>query len=328
MFDNGSIDGIISAGGSGGTALASGVMRRALPIGFPKFILSTIASGDTGPIIGETDITLMYSVVDIAGLNQLLRDILENAAAAVAGAAIAYSNRRKRQVVDTNAKKRVAITMFGVTTPGVDAIRSYLETNYPIETYVFHATGHGGQAMERLIRNGQIDAVIDLTTTEICDLVMGGVMSAGVERLDAAMEAGIPNIISLGALDMANFGARASVPEKYANRTLVEHNPIVTLVRSSGDDCRRIGEFICGKLKKSAAPALTQVWIPQGGVSMLAVPGGPFHDGNADAALFDTIKSNLRDTGIKVVEEPGHVNDGQFAVHIAQALVDLMQLPH
>ncbi|KID83120.1 UPF0261 domain-containing protein [Metarhizium guizhouense ARSEF 977] len=328
MFTKGSIDGVISAGGSGGTALASAVMRQALPVGFPKLIVSTIASGDTGPIIGETDITLMYSVVDVAGLNQVLRDILANAAAAIAGAASSYSMRREQRPRESPAKKRVAITMFGVTTPGVDAIRSFLESRFPIETYVFHATGHGGRAMERLIRNGQIDAVIDLTTTEICDFIMGGQMSAGDERLDAAIEAGIPNIVSLGALDMANFGPKASVPAKYQHRRQVEHNPLVTLVRSSESDCKSIAEFICDKLKASKNTALTQVWIPKGGVSMLAVPGGPFYDEAADAALFDTIKANLAQTGIKVVEEPGHVNDLQFATHVAEALVETMQLAH
>ncbi|KID59138.1 UPF0261 domain-containing protein, partial [Metarhizium majus ARSEF 297] len=182
--------------------------------------------------------------------------------------------------------------------------------------------------MERLIRNGQIDAVIDLTTTEICDFIMGGQMSAGDERLDAAIEAGIPNIVSLGALDMANFGPKASVPAKYQDRRQVEHNPIVTLVRSSESDCKSIAEFICHKLKASKNTALTQVWIPRGGVSMLAVPGGPFYDEAADAALFDTIKANLAQTGIKVVEEPGHVNDLQFATHVAEALVEMMQLAH
>ncbi|OAQ59808.1 hypothetical protein VFPPC_09921 [Pochonia chlamydosporia 170] len=325
LYANDSIHGIISAGGSGGTALASTVMRLALPIGFPKLIVSTIASGDTGPIIGETDITLMYSVVDIAGLNQLLRGILGNAAAAIAAAAKSYANREIIQRDKFNSKKRVAITMFGVTTPGVNAIRDYLESNFPIETYVFHATGHGGKAMERLIRNNQIDAVIDLTTTEICDLVMGGVMSAGNERLDAATAAGIPNIVSLGALDMANFGSKSSVPEKYKNRTQVQHNPIVTLVRSSADDCKAVAEFICQKLKKSVNTTLTQVWVPKGGISMLAVPGGPFYDEAADAILFGTINTMLEGTGIKVVEDPGHINDLEFARRVAKALLQLMQ---
>ncbi|TWU71933.1 hypothetical protein ED733_003345 [Metarhizium rileyi] len=325
LFTNGSIDGIISAGGSGGTALASAVMRRAVPIGFPKLIVSTIASGDTGPIVGETDIALMYSVVDIAGLNQVLRDVLTNAAAAIAAAAASYSSRKKPSPNDAPVKKRVAITMFGVTTPGVDAIRNYLESNFAIEIYVFHATGHGGMAMERLIRNHQIDAVIDLTTTEICDLIMGGQMSAGEERLDAAIEAGIPNIVSLGALDMANFGPKTSVPDIYRDRAQVEHNPITTLVRSSADDCKAIAEFICTKLKRSKSAALTQVWIPKGGISMLAVPDGPFRDEVADAALFDTLKSNLAHTGIKVIEEPGHVNDPQFAAHVADALMEMIR---
>ncbi|KHN99832.1 UPF0261 domain protein [Metarhizium album ARSEF 1941] len=328
MFAAGSIHGIVSAGGSGGTAVASAVMRRAVPIGFPKLIVSTVASGDTASIVGETDITLMYSVVDIAGLNHLLRGILANAAAAIAAAACSYSSRRRRQDQpgEGPARKRVAMTMFGVTTPGVDALRSLLESRFPVETYVFHATGHGGMAMERLIRNGQIDAVVDLTTTEICDLIMGGHMSAGSARLDAAIEAGIPNILSLGALDMANFGPEASVPDRYKHRARVRHNPLVTLVRSSEDECKAIAEFICDKLKRAKNSSLIQLWIPRGGVSMLSVPGGPFYDEAADAALFDTLRSGLARTGIRVVEEPGHINDAQFATHVAEALAHMMQL--
>ncbi|KAG6228216.1 hypothetical protein E4U26_001151 [Claviceps purpurea] len=234
MLREGKLDGIVSAGGSCGTSLCSRVMRS-LPIGLPKLIVSTMASGDTGPIVGETDMTLMYSVVDIAGMNPLLRDILSNAGAAIAAAAVSYSTRRgshaQPSMQQTPAKKRVGITMFGVTTPGVDAIREALETRYPVETYVFHATGHGGKAMERLIAEGQLDAVIDLTTTEVCDHVMGGVMSAGAERLDAAVQAAIPTIVSLGALDMANFGAKHSVPKRFARRAQVEHNSLVTVVR-------------------------------------------------------------------------------------------------
>ena len=302
------IDGIVSAGGSGGTSLASSVMR-ALPPGFPKLIVSTIASGDTGPIIGDTDITLMYSIVDIAGLNGMLRQVLSNAGGAIAGAAKSY---HRRGDLSTD-KKRIGITMFGVTTPCVDAIRKHLETHYPVETYVFHATGTGGRSMERLIRAGQLDAVIDLTTTEVCDYIMGGVMSAGEGRLDAAVEKGIPCIVSLGAVDMANFGARDTVPKKYEGRKIVEHNALVTLVRSSPDECRAIAEFVCRKLNG----ADVQVWLPLGGVSMLAVPDGPFADEDADHALFDAIRKGLPG---QVVEDERHINDDGFAVDIAEAM--------
>ncbi|KAI4719422.1 UPF0261 domain-containing protein [Aureobasidium sp. EXF-10727] len=305
------IHGIISAGGSGGTSLASAVMRT-LPIGLPKLIASTVASGDTGPIVGETDITLMYSVVDIAGTNDLLRNILNNAAAAMAG-------QRKE-----NQKLRVGITMFGVTTPGVDKIREHLESNYAVETYIFHATGHGGKAMERLISEGRLDAVLDLTTTEICDHLMGGNMSAGPDRLEAALKAGIPTIISLGATDMVNFGPKATVPEKYQQRKLFEHNPTVTLMRTTKEECKAIGEFIADKIKRFAVDlSMVQVTLPKGGVSMIATPGGAFEDREADDALIETLTSRLQDSGISVVNDERDINNEGFAIKIAD---DLMRL--
>lgn len=331
MYARGKIDAIVSAGGSGGTWLSSRVMRR-LPIGVPKLMVSTVASGDTGPIVGESDMALMYSVVDIAGLNHLLRAILSNAAASIAAAALSHARRRGQASLRppppprAEAKKRVAVTMFGVTTPGVDVVRKTLESRYPVETYVFHATGHGGRAMERLVASGDVDAVIDLTTTEICDHIMGGVMSAGGGRLDAAVEAGIPTIVSTGALDMANFGAKKSVPERYRDRTQVEHNPAVTLVRSSPRDCRDIGRFICDKLSKAARPDRIQVWLPLGGTSMLSVPGGPFHDAESDAALRESIMEGLEGTGISIVQDEGSINDRDFAVKIAEAMAKLMGL--
>lgn len=329
LFENQSIDGIVSAGGSGGTSLVSSIMRDVLPIGFPKLIVSTIASGDTEPIIGETDIALMYSVVDVAGLNHVLRGILGNAGAAIGASAASYHKRRLSASQNTSAapsKKRVGITMFGVTTPGVDAIRSHLEANYPIETYVFHATGRGGKAMERLVQEGTLDAVIDLTTTEIADFIVGGVMPASEDRLDAAVQKGIPNIVSLGATDMINFGARNTVPDSLKGRTIVEHNSLVTLVRTSQEDCAKIGKFICDKLKQTKAPDSTQVWIPMGGVSMLAVPGQPFNDAAADVALFDAVKTGLQGTGIEVIEDDRDVNDAGLAKDIAVSLAKKLGL--
>ncbi|KAH0289936.1 hypothetical protein M436DRAFT_41785 [Aureobasidium namibiae CBS 147.97] len=319
------IHGIISAGGSGGTSLASAVMRT-LPIGLPKLIASTVASGDTGPIVGETDITLMYSVVDIAGTNELLKIILNNAAAAVVGMSSAYEQQLQLQKDQSKEARRlrVGITMFGVTTPCVDKIREHLESNYAVETYVFHATGHGGKAMERLVSEGRLDAVLDLTTTEICDFLMGGNMSAGPDRLEAALKAGIPTVISLGATDMVNFGPKATVPEKFQQRKLFEHNPTVTLMRTTKDECRAVGELIADKIKRFAADLKkVQITLPKGGVSMIATPGGVFEDRDADDALIETLASRLQDSGITIVHDERDINDEGFAVDIANQLMEL-----
>lgn len=325
IYDEAKIHAIISAGGSGGTSLAAQVMRNALPIGFPKMIVSTVASGDTGPIVEETDITLMNSVVDVAGLNHILRRVLSNAGHAIAGMAQGYAFTADSSQAQRNKKKRVGITMFGVTTPAVDAIRKYLESKHDIEAYVFHATGHGGKAMERLVREGGLDAVLDLTTTEICDYHTGGVMSAGPHRLEAAAEAGIPNIISVGATDMSNFGPKGTVPECYEDRKLYEHNPVVTLMRTSKDEAQQVGKFIVDKLIKHAKdPNAIQVWLPLGGVSTIAVPGGPFADSEADVVLFQTLRDGLAKSGIEVVDDKRAINNEEFAHDIAEALIAKM----
>jgi uncharacterized protein (UPF0261 family) len=327
LYDGRKIHAIIAAGGSSGTSLAAQVMRDGLPIGFPKLIVSTIASGDTGPIVEETDITMMNSVVDVAGLNQILRQVLSNAGHAIAAMAQANYSRTNADLVQQNTTKRVGITMFGVTTPAVDTIREYLETKNNIETFVFHATGHGGKAMERLVREGRLDAVLDLTTTELCDYITGGVMSAGPHRLEAAAQAGIPNIISVGATDMTNFGPINSVPERYKDRKLYEHNPVVTLMRTSADEARQIGRTIVEKLRNHAKdPRNIEVWLPMGGISMIAAPGGPFADAEADAILFGIITDGLADSEIEVVEDKRAINDEGFARAIAEALVVKMGL--
>ena len=324
LFDAGKISAVVSAGGSGGSSLACTVMREALPIGFPKMMISTVASGDTGPLVGETDITMMYSVVDIAGSNALLRNIFKNAAGAIVGMANAWRQARMQPSHEDGTRKRVGITMFGVTTPGVDAARQYLEEQCNCEVFVFHATGHGGQAMERLVCAGELDAVLDLTTTEICDHLMGGNMSAGSLRLEAAAAAGIPYVLSLGATDMVNFGPRALVPERYSKRNLYEHNPTVTLMRTTKEECTEIGTFIVDKLRShSVRPELVQVVIPRGGVSMIAIPGGPFADAEADAALFTCIENGLRGTPIKVIGDKRDINNTNFAQDIARRLVGL-----
>jgi len=322
------IHGIVSAGGTGGTSLVSAVMRKVFPIGFPKLLVSTSASGDTGPVVGETDITMMYSVVDISGTNGLLKRILSNAAGAITGMAQAYERSLSEAREDgEKPRQRLGLTMFGVTTPCVDKVRTYLEAKYPIECFVFHCTGHGGKAMERLVEEGKLDAVLDLTTTEICDELMGGNMSAGPHRLEAALKAGIPTIISLGATDMVNFGPRATVPEKFESRQLFEHNPVVTLMRTSPEECKSIGEFIVEKVKKYAqVPGKVQVVLPTGGVSIISTPGAPFYDAKADNALFEAIEGGLKDSGVLVSIDQRAINDKGFAVDVARRMAQLLGL--
>ncbi|RDW64375.1 Tm-1-like ATP-binding domain-containing protein [Aspergillus mulundensis] len=322
------VHGIIGTGGSGGTSIISAVMRTAAPIGLPKLIVSTVASGNTGPVVGETDMTLMYSVVDIAGSNQLLRNVLGNAAGAMAGMASAYEARlesqaQSRETPSKEEKIRVGITMFGVTTPCVDAIRSHLENNYDVEVYVFHATGHGGKAMERLVDEGHLDAILDLTTTEICDFIAGGEMACDEARLETSLKKGIPTIISVGATDMVNFGPKESVPAKYRERKLFVHNPTVTLMRTSKEECEAVGRFIVGKVDQFAKkPDLVEVWIPRGGVSAISRPGGAFEDADADGALAESVRTGLQGK-VKVVEDQRDVNDGGFAVDVAERLMAL-----
>lgn len=324
LFDAGSVQAVVAAGGSGGTSLAAEVMRNAVPIGLPKLIVSTIASGETGNIIEETDITLMYSVVDVAGLNPLLRNILSNAGAAIAAMASAYTKHRSKGSL-TAKKRRVGISMFGVTTPAVDVARKYLESKYDIETYIFHATGHGGKAMERLVREGELDAVLDITTTEICDHITGGVMSAGSRRLEASAAAGIPYVVSVGATDMTNFGPISTVPDRYKARTLHEHNPAVTLMRTNKEEAQQVGDYLAKKLSKHAkAHAMIAVWLPSGGISAIATPDGPFADAEADAAMFKSIRDGLEGSGIEVKVDARAINDEGFARDIAEALVTKM----
>lgn len=328
LYDQRKIHAIVSAGGSGGTSLAATVMRDALPIGFPKLILSTVASGDTGPIVGETDITLMYSVVDISGLNSLLKTVLSNAAGSIVGMARTQLWRSWRESTEQAKKKiRIGITMFGVTTPCVDAVRKHISEKLPeSEIYIFHATGHGGLAMERLVNEEKLDAVLDITTTEVCDFLFGGNMSAGPRRLEAALQKGIPNIISLGATDMVNFGPKeTSVPEQYKNRNLLVHNANVTLVRTSEAECREVGDFIVGKLKQFAKNAgNVQVWIPNAGVSLIDASGGPFEDTKANKELFKTVRDGLKDTSVKIVEREENINDERFSVAIADEMLELL----
>lgn len=325
------LHGIIAAGGTGNTALASAVMRAVLPIGFPKLIVSTNASADVSAVVGETDITMMPSIVDIAGRNEVLERVLGNAAGAIVGMGRAYEgylqNEKGSREREGARKKRVGLSMFGVTTPAVDRIRMYLERNHDVECFVFHQTGTGGRAMERIVSEGGLDAVLDVTTTELCDHICGGVMDSGPERLEASLKAGIPYIISCGALDMCNFGPKNTVPEKYQGRKLFEHNPTVTLMRTNVEESRKIAEFIVEKVKTCTKDkSKVQVWLPLGGVSIIATPDAPFYDKETDEALFSTLREGLKDAGVEVVEDPRAVNDEGFAVDVATRLAGLMGL--
>jgi len=314
LYEDGVLDGILGLGGSGNTSIATTAMRE-LPVGVPKVMVSTMASGDVEPYVGATDVTMMYSVADVEGLNQLSRRIIANAALAVVGMVTNEAD------VDVEERPTVGLTMFGVTTPCVQTAREYLESE-GYETIVFHATGTGGKAMEDLVRQGVIDGVLDVTTTEWADEHVGGVLNAGPDRLDAPGETGIPHVVSVGALDMVNFGPRDSVPEEFEGRTFHEHNPQVTLMRTTPAETAAIGEIIAEKLNDADGPVA--MYLPLSGVSMLDIEGEEFHDPEADAALFDALRGNL-DEAVEVVEMETDVNDDEFALAMARRLDELMQ---
>ena len=300
------IGGLISAGGSGGTALATRAMRR-LPIGVPKVMVSTVASGDVKPYVGPSDICMMYSVTDVAGINRISEKVLANAAHALAGM-LAFS--RSPASPEAQSKPALGLTMFGLTTPCVQAVCKQLEAEY--DCLVFHATGTGGQSMEKLADSGLLAAVLDITTTEVADEIVGGVLTAGPSRMDVFARSAIPYVGSCGALDMVNFWAKATVPARFKDRNLHVHNPNVTLMRTTPDEASRIGRFIVDKLNRMEGPV--RFLVPEGGFSGLDRPGGPFWDPAADRALVDVISSNFRaGTNRKLLKLPHHVNDQAFA---------------
>ncbi|KAJ5160412.1 uncharacterized protein N7482_007416 [Penicillium canariense] len=343
LYSENKIHGVLGLGGSCGTALAARIMRDALPVGFPKLIVSTMASGDVSPYIGETDITMMYSVVDIAGRNRLLERVLMNAAGAIAGMAKGCFEDQASTSTSTAAAPtkedgpRIGITMFGVTTPAATKAREHLEAILPsCEVYIFHATGSGGRAMERLISEGQLDAVLDLTTTEIADEVVGGVLSAGPTRLCAATRRNIPRVVSVGACDMVNFGTADSIPAAFASATgqherlFHQHNPTVTLMRTKEEECIRIARLIAENLLggnaagERDATSRTRVILPTGGVSLLDTPEQPFWGPAADEALFFTLEDRLRGSGISVTRDSHDINDPRFAIAAADMLIHLI----
>jgi len=313
LHADGRLDGIAAMGGSGNSSIAAAAMR-ALPVGVPKLIVSTVASGDTRPYMGATDVTMTYSVVDISGINQISARILANAAGAIAG--MVHSAMPSLP----EAKPLVTASMFGVTTPCVTRARERLE-ELGYEVLVFHQTGTGGESMEELMKGGFIAASLDVTATELADELVGGVLPAHPHRLEVAGSLGIPQVVSLGALDMVNFGPMETVPERFRERNLYVHNPTITLMRTTPDECRELGRRIGRKLAGAKGP--TALYVPLKGVSTIATEGGPFYDPEADAALLEGLRETLAEN-VEVHELDLDVNDERFALAMADRLHEMV----
>jgi len=314
LYREGKFDGILAFGGTGGTSIATPAMR-ALPIGVPKVMVSTVASGNTSQYVGTSDIVMMPSVVDVSGLNSISTKIFSNAAFAIAGM-VTFENKA---VVEK--KPLVAATMFGVTTPCINFAREYLEAR-GYEVLVFHATGTGGRSMEDLVKAGFIEGVLDITTTEWADEVVGGVLSAGPQRLAAAGNLGIPQVVSVGAVDMCNFGPVDTVPAKFYNRKIYKHNPTVTLMRTTVEENIEIANNIAEKL--NGAKDYTVLMLPLLGVSMIDAVGQAFYGPEEDTALFDTLRNKIDRKVVRLEEYAMHVNDKEFAEKAAQNLIEMM----
>lgn len=305
---------VLAIGGGGGTAIATAGMRG-LPYGIPKLMVSTLASGDVSPYVDISDIIFMPAVTDMAGLNRLSRVVLHNAAEAISGMAL-------RPPPAATGKPSIGLTMFGVTTPCVMAIVERLSADY--DCMVFHATGTGGRTLEKLADSGLLAGVLDITTTEVCDLLLGGVLPATEDRFGAIARTRLPYVGSVGALDMVNFWAPETVPAAFAGRTLYRHNPNVTLMRTNAEECRRIGAWIGGRL--NACEGEVRFLIPEKGVSALDIAGGAFFDPEADAALFAALEETVRQTERRrLVRLPLHINDPAFAAAAAATFLDILQ---
>ena len=313
LFDEGRLDGIIGMGGGGATSISTTAMR-ALPVGVPKLMVSTLGGGDVSAYVGTRDITFMPSIVDVAGFNRISRAIYANAAGAIAGMV------KMETAKGDEGKPLVTASMFGNTTLAVDRARGVLEAR-GYEVLVFHATGTGGKTMEGLIADGYITASLDITTTELADEVCGGVLSAGPERCLAASRAGIPAVLVPGCVDMANFRAMDTVPDKYKSRKLYQWNPNITLLRTNAEENKRIGEMIAAAANAATAPVV--ILIPLRGVSQLDSPGGAFWDPQADRACFEAIKKDLR-PGIPVIEMDNNINDPEFADKAVETLLGML----
>lgn len=313
LFDDGEVDGVIGLGGSAGTTISTAAMRE-LPLGVPKVMLSTLASGQTRPYVAGRDIVMLNSVVDISGINRISRVVLTQAADAMAGLVSGEATPAEAD------KPLIAATMFGVTTPCVQHAQQILE-EAGYEVLVFHATGNGGEAMEGLIADGLIAGVLDITTTELADELVGGILTAGPDRLTAAGKHGVPQVISVGATDMVNFGPASSIPEKFRDRHLYEHNATVTLMRTTSEECEAIGRDI-GK-KAAAAVGPTKVMLPLRGVSAIDKAGEPFDDEEARSALFDAIREQAG--AVEIIEFAGHINAPEFAEAAANVLLAMLR---
>lgn len=310
-------DGVISFGGSGGTSLVTPAMR-ALPIGVPKLMVSTMASGDVSPYVGTSDIVMMPSIVDVAGLNKISKTIFKNACLAIAGM-VKMQDELPEEKEET--KPLIAATMFGVTTPCVNKAKEYLEEK-GYEVLVFHATGTGGKTMESLVNAGFIKGVLDLTTTEWCDELFEGVLNAGEKRLDAAIEKELPEVVSVGALDMVNFGAVDTLPERCSGRNLYKHNPMVTLMRTTAEENRQLAEKIAEKL--NAAKREIALMLPLKGVSAIDCEGQPFYGPEEDEVLFATLKEKISNEKVQIIEMDNNINDAEFALAAAKKLLELI----
>jgi uncharacterized protein (UPF0261 family) len=309
------VAGVISAGGSGAASIVTPAMR-ALPIGVPKVLISSIASGDVGRYVGACDITMMYSVTDVQGINSISRQVLGNGAQALIGMVKSRLDENAARAPAASDLPAVGLTMFGVTTPCVQQIAAELSRQW--ECLVFHATGVGGQSMEKLADSGLLAGVIDITTTEVCDLLLGGVFPATQDRFGAFIRSRLPYVGSVGALDMVNFGARDTVPSAYAGRRLQVHNPQVTLMRTTPVENDTIGRWIGERLNRMDGPV--RFFLPEGGVSALDAPGQPFHDPEADAALFRALEQTVRQTSNRqLIRIKRHINDGEFATAVVAA---------
>lgn len=315
LYAEGRFDGIISFGGTGGTAIVTPGMR-ALPIGVPKIMVSTVASGNTSQYVGTSDVIMYPSIVDVAGINSISIKIFTNAAFAIVGMVkFEYTHKIEK-------KPLVAATMFGVTTPCIDYAREYLEKE-GYEVIIFHATGTGGKTMEALVGAGFFDGVLDLTTTEWCDELVGGVLNAGPHRLEAAGRSNIPQVVSTGALDMVNFGAIESVPKEFQGRNLYKHNPTVTLMRTTVEENRQLGLILSEKLNMAKSP--TVLILPLKGVSMIDVEGQPFYGAEEDRMLFSTLREHIDRDVVELIELDTDINDQKFAIAAAKKLIELIK---
>lgn len=320
LHAEGRLHGVLAIGGSGGTSIATRAMR-ALPLGLPKLMVSSMASGDVTPYVGSSDITMMYSVVDIAGINSISAPVLANAVEAIAGMAKAFArscaNLPRPPRLGAGDRPLVAASMAGVTTAGVDAARERL-TELGYEVLVFHVSGSGGRTLETLAGQGVFAGVLDLTLSELADDLCGGILSAGPDRLSAAGRAGIPQVVSLGALDMVKFGPLETLPERVRHRRVHVHNPSITVIRTTEDECAELGRRVAGKLRAATGP--TAVCVPLRGLSTLGAPGGPYHDPAADGALFAALRTGLRGSGAVLHDYDTHINDPAFGRSAADRL--------